>query len=199
MHDKYTTLFSLAPAGMSIVPMEACCILFDVNTNAIRELPPGRAITADIRKPTECLYKVSTAPFEVLFAVHNAILCTRPNGTEARPGMSLKLKFNYANSRGLQKLLLLYKSHTGRFPECITLEDIHTLLHDDIKDICGNVATAFSRSVTLPYAHWWNEIMYNTKYRDMLTTKLTQLFMSYGLLLDQDAFAINSLAPLTVA
>lgn len=196
MHDKYTTLLSLAPAGMSVVPADACCIAFNVQNNAIREFPAGRQLPP--RNAGESFYAVPTMPFETLFAVHGAILCTKPNGNEARPGMSLRLRFSYISSLGLQKLLLLYRQRVGRVPECITLEDLHMLLHDEIRSICSRVATEFSHSVTLPYAHWWNEISYSSAYRDKLYTPLMQLFMSFGMMLDQADFTINSLAQLSV-
>lgn len=198
MQDKYTMLFSLAPAGLSVVPAGTCCIAFNTASNAIRELPAGRAIRPGDIKPGEYLYCVPTTPFETSFAVHGAILCVKPNGNEARPGMALNLKFHYVNCMTLQKLLVQYKNRMGRAPECITLEDVHMLLQDEMRSICERAAGEFSRNVALPYAHWWNEINYGTKYRDMLYTKMMQLFIAHGLMLDQTGFAIGSLAPITV-
>lgn len=196
MHDKYTALLSLTPAGLAVVPAGESCISFNVRSNAVRELPAGRALHA--RGESECFYSIPTAPFETRFAVFDAIVCSKPNGTEFRPGMSLNLRFTYANSLGVQKLLLLSRQHNGRFPECITLEDLHAMLHDEIKRICTRAATEFSHSTALPYAHWWNEIKYNREYCDKIYKPLMQLFMSYGLLLDKDTFSINSLAQMPV-
>ncbi|MBQ2953270.1 MAG: hypothetical protein IJE07_06900 [Clostridia bacterium] len=199
MQEKYTVLLTLAPAGAGAVPSDATWLAFNTLNNAIREFPAGRAIRPEDRQPNTNIYSIQNAAFETRFAVMNAILCTKPNGVEARPGMTLNLRFSYINSLGIQKFLLLYKTRMGRVPECITIEDVHTMLHEEIRSICATAATEFAHSVTLPYAHWWNEIKYNTKYRDMISTRLMQLFMSYGLMLDQESLAIGSLAQITVA
>lgn len=196
MHDKYTTVLTLAPAGAAVVPAGETYIAFSPYTNEVKEYPAGRSLTAPA--PGFVQYSAPLAPYETLFAVTDAILCSKPNGAQFRPGMSLKLRFSFASALGLQKLLLLYKQRNGRVPECITMADVHALLIDDIRKICATAATNFSHNQVLAYTHWWNDLVYGQTYRDMIFTPLMQLFISYGLLLDKDGFAINGLAQMPV-
>lgn len=193
MHDKYTTVLSRVPAGTAAAPAGSCVVTLNEVTNRVQEFGPGRAIPA--ATPQLSVYAIPTEPFEALFCVQDAILCTKPDGSEFHPGMCLRLKLSYVSVTGLQKLLLTSRMREGRSPDCLTLENLHTLLSREITAICARCAQELSHKQTLSYTHWWNEIAHGTAYRDLLYTPLMQLFTAHGLRLDKAAFAIAGLAP----
>ena len=193
MHDKYTTLLSRVPAGTAAAPAGSCVIAFNEVTNRVQEFGAGRAIPT--AGPQQHVYMIPTEAFEVLFAVQDAILCTKPDGSEFRPGMCLQLKLSYISASGLLKLLLTSKMREGRSPDCITLENLHTLLSRELAAICARCAKELSHGQTLSYTHWWNDISHGKAYRELLYTPLMQLFMAHGLRLDRASFAVAGLAP----
>lgn len=193
MHDKYATLLSRVPAGTAVVPAGSYVVALNEATNRVQEFGAGRAIPA--ATPQLSVYAIPTEPFEALFYVQDAILCLKPDGSQFRPGMCLKLKLSYVSATGLLKLLLTSRMREGRSPDCITLENLHTLLSREINAICARCAQELSHRQTLSYTRWWNDIAHGTAYRDLLYTPLMQLFTAHGLRLDKAAFAIAGVAP----
>lgn len=191
MNDKYTALFSLAPAGLTEAPMDAYAVTFSADGRAA-EYRPGRAVPAPL--PGTNVYTVPTQPVETLFAVHGAINCLKPDGTPFQPGFCFTLSLSYVSPAGLQKLILAYRKDKGRLPDCITLEVFYDLLSRDIREACVKAAAAFTRGQTLPYVHWWQELNHGTAFRDALYLPLMQLFNGYGFRLESDSLQMAGLA-----
>lgn len=191
MNDKYTALFSLAPAGMTEAPADAYAVTLSAE-GRVTEYRPGRAVPAPA--PGTIVYAVPTQPVETLFAVHGAISCLKPDGSPFQPGFCFTLRLSYVSPAGLQKLLLAYRKEKSRLPECITLEVFYDLLSRDIRETCTKAAAAFSRGQTLPYVHWWQELNHGSAFRDALYLPLMQLFNSYGFRLEPDSLQMAGLA-----
>ena len=197
MMNKYTAILTQAPASLSQVPAGNIAIIFDNATTAVQEFGPGRLLP--VRSVTQVAYLIPMETFEGVFAVADAITCAKPDGTPFYPGMCLKLRFSYVSALGIKKLLATYKQTNGRVPECVTLEMLYNTLAKDLKATCAQAAAAFSHQQVLPYSHWWNDIRYDGGYCKQLFTPMMQLFTSYGLRLDPEAFAIPALAQMPVA
>ncbi|MBR3764435.1 MAG: hypothetical protein IKK57_07795 [Clostridia bacterium] len=197
MHDKYTELVTLAPAGLTHSPQDGCVAAFNVQNYALREHRPNRLLPAP--GPNEHFYLVSPQTIDACFHIPGAIACTRPDGAAFHPGMSLRLQFRYTSPTGLQQLLRQTLLSRARVPELITLEALYDLLLPEMSAICARKAREFSGAQTLPYSHWWNDIRYGTAFRDEIFKPLWQLFFSYGFDLDRQSFAICGLAPVPMA
>lgn len=197
MHDKYTELVTIAPAELSRSPEDRCVVSFNARTYELREHQPNHLLPQ--LGLSEHYYTVSPETIDACFHIPGAIACTRPDGGDFHPGMCLQLRFRYCSPLGLQQLLRQYLLTRSKVPQLITLEDLYGLLLSDMVKHCAQAAAAFSNSQTLPYEHWWNDIRYDSKFRQMIFAPLWQLFFSYGFELDERSFAIGGLAPVPMA
>lgn len=197
MHDKYTSLISRAPEGLTTAPDQAYALTFNATTNRVQEIGPGRAVPA----PSFGLhvYTVPTTPVETMFAVTGAIRCLKPDGREYAPGFCLKLTLSYISASGMQKLLLTARQQLGgRMPDCITLQTLYDIIAADVRAVCTKAAETFSHKQTLTYTQWWQDLMHGTVYRDLLYTQLLPVFNAYGFRLDKSSFGFGGLSPVPV-
>lgn len=197
MHDKYTELVTLAPAGLTHSPEDCCVAAFNTQNYSLREHRPNRALPAP--GPNEHFYLVSPQVIDAAFHIPSSITCTRPDGAAFHPGMSLRLQFRYTSPTGLQQLLRQTLLRGGKVPELITLEALYDILIPEMSAICARKAREFSNGQILPYSHWWNDIRYGAAFRNEIFKPLWQLFFSYGYELDEKSFAISGLAPVPMA
>lgn len=196
MHSKHTTLFTRLTTAGNTAPSDAYVVTYNAQSGRLQEYGPDRPIPSGAAGLH--FFTVPVAPVETLFAVKGAITCARPDGRDFQPGFCMNLRLEHISPIGLQKLLQTC-SKNGRVPDCLSLEAFQLLLAEDIRAICKRAAEAFSRSQTLSYTHWWQDLKFGTAYRDLLYMPLMQLFNAYGFRLDKNAFRICGLAPVPLA